>query len=63
MAENIVKAEKIEELKKELQKLKTMHKEMWDNYGSELCAGDMHRKEKDLEDRIDKLSSKPTEGD
>ena len=48
-----MKSEKtIEELEQELVELKEQHKSMWDTYGSELCAGDMIRKEEELENEI-----------
>jgi len=46
---------KIRKLEKKLEKMKSLHKSMWETYGSELCAGEMHNKEKDLEDKILKL--------
>ena len=45
----------IEELEKELEKMKESHRSMWDTYGSELCAGDMIRQEEKLEKEILKL--------
>ena len=45
-------AEKIAIKKKELKELKELHKSMWDDYGSELSAGFMVRKEEELEKEI-----------
>jgi hypothetical protein len=42
----------IEELEKELIKLKESNKKSWDTYGSELCAGDMIAQEKNIEKEI-----------
>lgn len=39
-------------LKQELKEMKASHLWAWDQYGSELCAAEMMRKEKELEDRI-----------
>lgn len=48
----------IEELEKELEKLKESNRASWDMYGSELCAGDMSAKESALQDEIDELKMK-----
>lgn len=45
----------IEELEKDLIKLREYHRSAWDTYGSELCAGDMIRQEENLEKQIQKL--------
>lgn len=47
-----MKEKTIEELEKELEKLKESNKSAWDTYGSELCAGDMIGQEKALEKEI-----------
>ncbi|OHA04293.1 MAG: hypothetical protein A2934_02075 [Candidatus Sungbacteria bacterium RIFCSPLOWO2_01_FULL_47_10] len=41
-----------EKLKKELAELRAFHQDAWNKYGSELCAGEMREKEKELERRI-----------
>jgi hypothetical protein len=51
---------KLKEKKQELAELKRMHESMWDTYGSELCAGDMHSKEEELEEEIALLEEKDT---
>lgn len=43
----------LEEKKEELRKLKELHKSMWDDYGSELSAGFMYRRELELEKEIE----------
>ena len=48
----------LEEKKQELEDLKELHRSMWDTYGSELCAGDMSRKERELEEEIKALEEK-----
>lgn len=45
----------INELEQELVDLKESHKSMWNTYGSELCAGDMIRKQDELQRKIEKL--------
>ena len=47
----------IEELEKELEKLKESNKASWDMYGSELCAGDMIGRERALQEKINELKS------
>lgn len=47
--------EKIDKLKKELSELREDNLDMWNTYGSELCAGNMFANEKKLEDQIKKL--------
>jgi hypothetical protein len=47
--------ENIQKLEKKLEEMKSLHKSLWEIHGSELCAGDMLRKEKELEDKISKL--------
>jgi hypothetical protein len=43
---------KLEEKKEELRKLEEYHKSVWEDYGSELCAGGMLAEEKKLEEEI-----------
>ena len=50
---------KLEELEKRLENMKTYHKSVWNEYGSELCAGDMLRKEKEIMDEIKELLDSP----
>ena len=45
----------LEELKQELRELEESNMALWEIYGSELCAGDMERKERILQEQIDKL--------
>ena len=45
----------IKELEKELASLKSANRDLWKTYGSELCSGDMIRKEEILEKKIAKL--------
>jgi len=45
------------ELENELREMKDFHSSAWDTYGSELCAGDMIRQEKNLEEKIIKLKN------
>ena len=45
----------IEKLEKELADLEESNRASWDMYGSELCAGDMSRKENALRDKIAEL--------
>jgi hypothetical protein len=42
----------IGKLEKELNYLREYHKSIWDTYGSELSAGDMMAREKELEKQI-----------
>jgi hypothetical protein len=49
--------EKLEKLEKELEKLKYLHKSLWESYGSELSSGDMENKEKELEYKIRKIKN------
>lgn len=51
------KEKTIEELENELSELKKLQESLWNTYGSELCAGEMLRKEKELEDKILKLKT------
>lgn len=44
---------KLQELRKQLYEMKERHFEMWMRDGSELCAGDMLRQEKELENKIE----------
>ncbi len=55
---NIETQTKIEQLEKELEQLKAIHKSAAETYGSELCAGDMIRKEEELESQIKILKGK-----
>lgn len=48
-------SKKLESIKKSLENLKRHHRDSWDIYGSELCAGDMIRQEEELEKEIAKL--------
>jgi hypothetical protein len=48
----------IEKLEQELAGLRKYHRDAWDMYGSELCAGDMTRKEERLEKQIVDLKKK-----
>ena len=45
----------IEELEKELEKVKESNRSLWDRYGSELCAGDMLGQEAAIQKEIDRL--------
>lgn len=45
----------IKNLLDKLKNLKESNKSSWNTYGSELCAGDMIRKENDIENQIKKL--------
>lgn len=45
----------IEKLEKELVNRKNINRDLWNSYGSELCAGDLLRKEKIIQDKIDEL--------
>jgi hypothetical protein len=49
----------IEILKDELSKLRHENFSAWNEYGSELCAGEMIRKEREIEERIKELESLP----
>lgn len=42
----------------ELTKLRKKHKESWDIYGSELCAGEMLKKEELLEKKINEIKKR-----
>lgn len=46
---------RLELLEKALSDMKDSHRAGWEMYGSELCAGDMIRKEEELEKKIAKL--------
>ena len=46
---------KLEKKKEELKKMKEYHKSIWEDYGSELCAGSMIKKERKLQEEIDLL--------
>jgi len=54
---NIKTNVQIKLLEKELQEMREYHSDIWNTYGSELCSGDMERKEKQLEDKIEKLKN------
>jgi len=47
--------EKIKQLEAELILMKIAHKLMWEDYGSELCAGNMVKDEELLEEKIKTL--------
>lgn len=47
--------EKLDELRDELKHMREYHMSSWNIYGSELCAGEMLRKEKELENKIKEL--------
>ena len=42
-------------LEKSLEKMRESNRSSWDTYGSELCAGEMIREERELEEKISKL--------
>lgn len=44
-----------EQIKNELAKLRAENASMWATYGSELCAGEMIREEKKLEEKLIQL--------
>lgn len=48
----------LETLKKELRDMKEYHREIWKEYGSELCTGEMIRKEEEIEEVIQKIINK-----
>lgn len=48
-------AEKINELIQDLERLKASNLASWNTYGSELCAADMSKSEKVIEDKIKEL--------
>lgn len=52
----------IKELEQELINLKELHKSIWNNYGSELCAGEMFNNERKLEKEIEELKIKEKDG-
>jgi len=45
----------IEKLEEALIRLRKLNREMWETYGSELCASDMLSKEQEIEDLIKSL--------
>lgn len=51
-------SEKLHKLEQKLANLKRSHQDSWDIYGGELCAGDMIRKEEELEKEIEELKKK-----
>lgn len=60
--EEIIKSEKlwnvknkIEKLEEKLSLMREDHIKLWEVYGSELCAGEMIKKEDALERKIEKL--------
>ena len=53
----------LKDLEKELENMKSYHGDIWNTYGSELCAGDMIRKEEKLEKEIAKLKNEDEEDD
>lgn len=48
----------IERLERELEEMKETHKNQWKEYGSELAVGDLFRRERELQYRIDALKEK-----
>lgn len=48
-------SEELQKLEKELEDLKESNLSSWNTYGSELCAGDMIRQERELEEKINEL--------
>lgn len=46
---------KREKLEKKLEDMRTEHRAVWEQYGSELCAGEMIAKEEKLENQIKNL--------
>ena len=48
----------IKELELELEKLKESNRAAWEQYGSELCAGDMSGKEQAIQDEINRLKKR-----
>lgn len=44
----------VEELEQDLVNMQIYHMNLWNEYGSELCAGEMIKKEKELEDEIER---------
>lgn len=49
--------EKIEQLRSELESMYKGHRAAWEHYGSELCAGEMLKKERKLLDQIRELEN------
>ena len=49
--------DEIVKLEKQLDKLKRHNRDSWEIYGSELCAGDMFKKEEELQEKINKLKN------
>ncbi len=49
--------EKIKKLESDLEILKKYNSTIWETYGSELCVGDMLKKEQELENKINKLKN------
>ena len=45
----------IEKLEQDLVDLRSENLSAWNIYGSELCAGEMLKKERELEDKIEQL--------
>ena len=46
---------KLKELEEELTEMRRSNHSLWNNYGSELCAGEMFREEDKLQNQIDNL--------
>lgn len=44
-------------LRKQLKDMETFNQKAWDQYGSELCAGEMENNEKKLRDKINNIES------
>jgi len=51
----MTKESKIKKLESDLEILKRYNSVIFETYGSELCAGDMIKKEEELENKIKKL--------
>jgi hypothetical protein len=50
--------EKIEKLEQKLANMRAHHRDAWDMYGSELCAGEMIKKEEEFQKEIEDLRKK-----
>ena len=48
----------LKELETELKAMESFHSSIWNDYGSELCAGDMLGQEKRLREKIKELKRK-----
>jgi hypothetical protein len=47
-----------DEAQNDLIKEREMNVSMWQTYGSELCAGDMEREERELKEKVDRIKTK-----